>query len=112
MVIGYDTGCWRLYLEDNYLCFAGMLGNRHETEEQAMELIKRNIDDDLHHGTVEKTLKDGYVLLYFLSKLEKKPDDATTYISMTTYVSSAYGEEVLNQVREYDKKEQMNLKVL
>lgn len=115
MVIGYDTGIWRLFLGedgDHYLCFGGMLGERHDTEEQAMELIKRNIDDDLRHENEKNTLEEGFVQMYFLSKLEKEDQDSTTYITMTAYVSHTYGEEVLAALREYDETHKINLKVL
>lgn len=107
----YDTGIWHLYLEDRYLHFAGMLGESHETEEAALNAIRNQVSSDVSDNVIEQSKKHGHAVLYFISHLTPQ-DDYTTLIEMNTYVSEAYGDDVIETLRDYDSYQKINLHVI
>lgn len=108
--VKYDTGIWYFYPEDRMLFFKGMLGDRHELRRDAMKAVTDQIASDIADGTVEKMKADGKVVLYFICRLEPRPD--CTMMKMTTYVSKAYGKELVAILKDYDSYQRINLKVL
>lgn len=109
--VKYDTGIWYFYPEEKTVYFAGMLGDEeHKLRRDALKVITDKTASDVADGTVEKAKEDGKVILYFLSRIETKPD--AHYISMAFYVSKAYGRELVNTLKEYSKEHKMELRFI
>ena len=108
--VKYDTGIWYFYPEDRMLFFKGMLGDRHDLKRDALKAITDQVSSDLSDGTVEAMKADGKVVLYFLCRLE--PTSSGTLMRMTTYVSKAYGPELIAILKDYDSYQRINLKVI
>ena len=108
--VKYDTGIWYFYPEDRMLYFKGMLGERHNLKRDAMKAITDQIASDISDGTIEAMKDQGKVVLYFLCRLEPREHD--TLYTMTTYVSSAYGESLIAILKDYDSYQRINLQVI
>ena len=107
----FDTGIWYFYPEDRYLYFKGMLGDAHNSKDDALGTIGRQIADDVLNGVVEKTKSDGMVVLYFIGHIIPRENNSTL-IDMNTYVSADYGDEIIEILRDYDSYQRINLHVV
>lgn len=108
----FDTGIWYFYPEDHrYLFFKGMLGDAHETEEAALDTIRKQIASDVSDGTVEESKSKDMVILYFIGHIIPR-ENQPTLIEMNSYVSEAYGDDIIEILRDYDSYQKINLHVI
>ena len=107
----YDTGIWYWTIDGGYLYFRGMLGDAHESEEAAMDTIRKQTASDVSDGVVEEMKSKGVVIIYFLCHVIPQ-DDHSSLFDMSSYVSESYGDEVIKLLKDYDSYQRIGLHVI